>query len=294
MHRNDHKTANAGLHHDGDPQHGIPATIVPAATMNALQEELANFIESRGIVLNKADNTQLKQAILDAIGKTVEGGDFVTKTEFRQHAQGEDPHQQYALQSMLGDAAGKDVGTGAHQVAAGNHEHSLYELKDSLKQGAYRDVGSGSNQLAAGNHSHPEFLVSSATALSKQLGYRPLSWNAWQGLISFTLPRALTSYATVRVTLPLFRAEENGRGAHPGCELWVSVNGVQVLTTRIHNPADRYGNGLSFGAIPIASLVLPPGTSGLDISVHPALIASMREPSISAGVVVVEVIDLYA
>ncbi|MGL4756668.1 MAG: hypothetical protein ACRCXB_30310 [Aeromonadaceae bacterium] len=157
MHRNAHPTAPGGHHHDGDAARGIAPTVVPAATMEALQEELCNFIESRGIVLNKADNTQLKQAILDAIGKTVGQGDFVTHTEFKLHTEGGDPHQQYALESMLGDAATKDVGTAAHQVAAGNHEHSQYERKDNLKQGAYRDVGTGSNQLAAGDHSHQEF-----------------------------------------------------------------------------------------------------------------------------------------
>lgn len=182
MHRNAHPTAPGGHHNDGDPSRGIAPTIVPAATMEALQEELCNFIESRGITLNKADNTQLKQAILDAIGKTVAQGDFVTHSEFRLHTEGGDPHQQYALESMLGDAATKDVGTAAHQVAAGNHEHSQYERKDNLKQGAYRDVGTGANQLAAGNHSHPSYVTSEQLQAAVQSNRNVLHWGDTQGV----------------------------------------------------------------------------------------------------------------
>lgn len=156
MHRNSHPSAPGGHHTDGDPARGIAPTVVPAATMEALQEELANFIESRGIVLNKQDNTQLKQAILDAIGKTVQQGDFVTHTEFQLHTQGGDPHQQYALESMLGEAARMNTGTTGGTVAVGDHAHAQYELKSNLKQAAYRDVGAGADQVAAGNHTHSE------------------------------------------------------------------------------------------------------------------------------------------
>lgn len=157
MHRNDHPSAPGGVHTDGDPQRGIAPTTVIASLMNALQEELAHFIESRGIALNKNDNTQLKQAILDAIADTVTSGDFVTHSEFQLHTQGGDPHQQYALESMLGDAAAMDVGTTPSTVARGDHSHgefNQFELKTNLKQAAYKDVGTGADQVAAGNHTH--------------------------------------------------------------------------------------------------------------------------------------------
>ncbi|WP_429056585.1 hypothetical protein [Aeromonas veronii] len=160
MHRNAHPTAPAGHHTDGDPLRGVPPTVVPAATMEALQEELANFIESRGIKLKKDDNTQLKQAILDAISRGIQQGDFVTKSEFQLHTQGGDPHQQYALESMLGEAAKMNVGSTGGTVASGDHAHAQYELKVSLKQAAYRDVGSGANQVAVGNHTHADYVTS--------------------------------------------------------------------------------------------------------------------------------------
>jgi hypothetical protein len=47
----------------GDVQEGIPATTVTPEIMNALQDEVSNVIEGRGITLDKNDNTQLAQAI---------------------------------------------------------------------------------------------------------------------------------------------------------------------------------------------------------------------------------------
>lgn len=42
----------------------VPPTYVTADIMNALQNEIVNVVEGAGIVLNKADNTQLLQALL--------------------------------------------------------------------------------------------------------------------------------------------------------------------------------------------------------------------------------------
>lgn len=47
----------------GDPVSGVEPTEVSADFMNAVQEEIANVIEATGASLNKADNTQLFQAI---------------------------------------------------------------------------------------------------------------------------------------------------------------------------------------------------------------------------------------
>ena len=69
MHRIDHPTRAADLHGAGKDGYteGSPgvtaATVVTADAANALQEEIANAIEDRGITLVKADNTQLSAAI---------------------------------------------------------------------------------------------------------------------------------------------------------------------------------------------------------------------------------------
>ena len=61
---------------NGDPNLTIPATVVDASWLNAVQEEIALFIEAQGITLNPADNTQLQQAIASVLGS---GG---TQTDF--------------------------------------------------------------------------------------------------------------------------------------------------------------------------------------------------------------------
>lgn len=157
MHRNDHSTAPAGLHRQGDAARGIAPTVVTPALMNALQEEIAHVIESWLGPLDKANNQQLRIAIEKRIGSTLAEGDYVKRPE-------------------LGNAAFKHVGPSANQVAPGNHGHAelatkaelnqhllaanphpQYELKANLRQAAYRSVGAGADQVAAGNHTHPEF-----------------------------------------------------------------------------------------------------------------------------------------
>lgn len=72
MHKIDHATATgANEFTDGNPQTAVKPTVVTAAWLNALQNELSNFITAMGITLNKADNTQLKQA-LDVLNTTNE------------------------------------------------------------------------------------------------------------------------------------------------------------------------------------------------------------------------------
>lgn len=64
MHRVDHPTATPdNLFTDGDPGLGIAPTVVPADSMNALQEEIANVIEGAGIGLQKGNNSQLAEVI---------------------------------------------------------------------------------------------------------------------------------------------------------------------------------------------------------------------------------------
>lgn len=64
MHRADHPTAIDGLYTDGNPATGLPATVVQAVHVNALQEEICNTVEGAALALDKEDNTQLLQAIL--------------------------------------------------------------------------------------------------------------------------------------------------------------------------------------------------------------------------------------
>ncbi len=52
---------------EGNPATGVPATTVTADILNALQEESCYVIEQAGLTLNKADNTQLRQAILKMV-----------------------------------------------------------------------------------------------------------------------------------------------------------------------------------------------------------------------------------
>lgn len=75
MHRIDNTTALSaiptpvspgapGYFTNGNPTQGLPATIVEADWMNAVQEEISYVIESSGLTLSKTDRTQLYQALL--------------------------------------------------------------------------------------------------------------------------------------------------------------------------------------------------------------------------------------
>lgn len=74
MHRIDTKGAAAGgQFQDGNPFAEIASTVVDAAWLNAVQENVARFIESRGLTLTKGDHDQLTEAIEAAIN-AVAGG----------------------------------------------------------------------------------------------------------------------------------------------------------------------------------------------------------------------------
>jgi len=69
MFRIDGPGATGGnLFTEGDPGLGIAATTVTDEWLNAVQEEVANVIEGAGLTLDKADNTQLTQAIEAKLG----------------------------------------------------------------------------------------------------------------------------------------------------------------------------------------------------------------------------------
>lgn len=65
MHRIDAAGFAAGnLFTDGNPSTGTPATVVDAAWLNDLQENVAQLVEAGGIILSKGDYTQLLKVIV--------------------------------------------------------------------------------------------------------------------------------------------------------------------------------------------------------------------------------------
>lgn len=82
MHRIDTSTATEdNLYTDGDPAGGIPATVVDAAALNDMQENICLVIEAAGITLTKGDGTQLAEAILALIADNAPAPDQATEEE---------------------------------------------------------------------------------------------------------------------------------------------------------------------------------------------------------------------
>jgi hypothetical protein len=71
MHRIDGSGHQDNQFTEGNPQTGTEATVVTAGWLNAVQEEVAHVIEGQGLVLNKDDNEQLKNAVNSAIDQAV-------------------------------------------------------------------------------------------------------------------------------------------------------------------------------------------------------------------------------
>ncbi|MGI5862879.1 MAG: hypothetical protein ACOX6T_12580 [Myxococcales bacterium] len=63
MHRIDTADSVYGLFSDGSEVTGVPGTLVDAAWLNAVQEELATAIEGLGGTLTKGTNTQLRDLL---------------------------------------------------------------------------------------------------------------------------------------------------------------------------------------------------------------------------------------
>jgi hypothetical protein len=63
MHRIDTTDSVDGLFSDGNEVTGVPGTLVDAAWLNAVQEEIANVVEDAGLTLNKSLNNQLASAV---------------------------------------------------------------------------------------------------------------------------------------------------------------------------------------------------------------------------------------
>jgi len=64
MYRIDSRGATGdGRFTEGNPTTGTPATVVNAAWMNSIQDELVNVVQGAGLTLAKTDNDQLLEAI---------------------------------------------------------------------------------------------------------------------------------------------------------------------------------------------------------------------------------------
>ena len=66
--------------HDGDGKTTM-GTVVSAKFLNDIQNELCHVIETAGIDLDAADDTQLMQAFTAVLRKTLTQGDYASKTD---------------------------------------------------------------------------------------------------------------------------------------------------------------------------------------------------------------------
>lgn len=235
MHRNDHVTATNGLHHKGDPQTNRPATVVTHDLMNALQEEMAHVVLAYLPSLEKADNTQLLQAIRAAIGNSLTSGDYVTRPE-------------------LGNAAFKDTGAGANQVAAGNHghpdltrlvdfnghvyaadPHAQYVLRSLLGDAAFRNVGASGGQVAAGDHTHAEFALAARAYYSDVYSYGATDAGQALSLAASALPIKTGDTLFVRWQQYYLYGTGNGTaGAYRSVyTYWLYQAGWHVISERL-------------------------------------------------------------
>ncbi|SUX97520.1 gp53-like domain-containing protein [Citrobacter youngae] len=98
-----------GKYTDGSVAGGIAATRLRAAAFNAIQEELANIVESAGMTLSPDDMTQ----VLTALKKQ-----FLSRTNpFADIKSDGTAAVATALSNLgLGEAAKRDVGTGTNQI----------------------------------------------------------------------------------------------------------------------------------------------------------------------------------
>nr|WP_249424327.1 hypothetical protein [Citrobacter freundii] len=98
-----------GKYTDGSVAGGIAATRLRAAAFNAMQEELANIVESAGMILSPDDMTQ----VLTALKKQL-----LSRANPFADIKADGPAAVAAALSnlQLGKAAKRDVGTGSNQI----------------------------------------------------------------------------------------------------------------------------------------------------------------------------------
>lgn len=98
-----------GLYTDGSVAGGVAATRLRAAAFNALQEELAHIVEEGGFALSIDDTTQVLKALKKLfLSRSNPFGDIASD--------GPDAIATALSNLQLGEAAKRDVGTGANQI----------------------------------------------------------------------------------------------------------------------------------------------------------------------------------
>lgn len=228
MHRID--GANATIDNKftlGNPGAGIPATTVTADILNAFQEELCKVIETAGLILNKADNTQLFQAMQRLTFSTGDG-----KITLKNVA---DPGWVLANDGTIGNA-----GSGATNRANADTQ-ALYTLLWNNIADADAPVTGGRGVSAAA-----DFTALKPIALTKQLGRAIAIAGSGAGLT----PRAL-GHADGNETHTLTQAETPLK------------NHGHVATDPGHGHIEDYDTQMLAGGSAPNILVLPgSGTAG--------------------------------
>lgn len=95
---------------EGSKAPPTPSTRVSAAFLNAVMLELVNVILDAGLTLDKADNTQLKQALL---------AKFATALELDAHTGAASPHSGHATTAALTAHTGSAAPHAGHETPAG-------------------------------------------------------------------------------------------------------------------------------------------------------------------------------
>lgn len=95
---------------DGNPATGQEGTVVTAAALNAIQEEIANAVESAGLTLDEEDDTQLAQAVSTVAGARAGSRNLLANGDFRlwQRDTAGSSGTSIAVQAVAGEKYGAD------------------------------------------------------------------------------------------------------------------------------------------------------------------------------------------
>ena len=109
MHRIDSPDNDNGKFTDGNPEQGVEATVIWSKWLNAVQEEIAHFIEEAGLELDDTDNGQLYTALIKIFNDGLSLGNSDV------HGSGSGANSSATLHhDKLGVAATGDVATELH------------------------------------------------------------------------------------------------------------------------------------------------------------------------------------
>lgn len=169
----------AGKHgfRDGDKALGINPTELSAAQMNAYQEELAAIIEAAGIVLNKANNAQLLEALKRLID--AQSGNYALDTgAANAYVVALDPAIAAYADGMTVRVKAVNANTGASTLNAGGGVKSL--VNDAGGALAAGDIPAGSVFTATYIQSADKFYITSLVQSQGDARYAKLAGLATQ------------------------------------------------------------------------------------------------------------------